>query len=130
MSDITQEKSDKVCVVVGVGEGLGMALALRFAAGYKVALVARSPEVIGKTAGEIKAAGGVALPIQSDATIESEIAAAYERIKRELGPIENSNLQRRPASDGPFDGYHAAGVRGDLAIAYFRRIFVGAPGRA
>ena len=88
MSDITQEKSDRVCVVVGVGEGLGMALALRFAAGYKVALVARSPEVIGKTADEIKAAGGVARPIQSDATVEAEIAAAYDRINRELGPIE------------------------------------------
>jgi NAD(P)-dependent dehydrogenase (short-subunit alcohol dehydrogenase family) len=81
-------KSGKVCVVVGVGEGLGMALALRFAAGYKVALVARSPEVIGKTAGEIKAAGGIALPVQSDATVEAEIAAAYDRINRELGPVE------------------------------------------
>ena len=68
MSNSTQDKSDKVCVVVGVGEGLGMALALRFAAGYKVALVARSAEVIGRTAGEIKSAGGVALPVQSDAT--------------------------------------------------------------
>ena len=88
MSSSTQEKSDRVCVVVGVGEGLGMALALRFAKGYKVALVARSPEVTGKTASEIKATGGVALPVQSDATIESEIAAAYESITRELGPIE------------------------------------------
>ena len=88
MSDIIQKKSDRVCVVVGVGEGLGMALALRFAKGYKVALVARSPEVIGKTADEIKAAGGVALPVQSDATVEAAIAAAYERINRELGPIE------------------------------------------
>src|SRR5271170_3131812 len=82
------EKSDKVCVVVGVGEGLGMALGLRFAAGYKMALIARSAEVIDKTAGEIESAGGVALPIQSDATIEAEIADAYERIARELGPIE------------------------------------------
>ncbi|MFZ2059808.1 MAG: SDR family NAD(P)-dependent oxidoreductase [Candidatus Binatus sp.] len=81
-------KSDKVCVVVGVGEGLGAALAVRFAAGYKVALIARSPEVIGKTAGEIKSAGGIALPIQSDATIEAEIADAYNRINRELGPVE------------------------------------------
>ncbi len=81
-------KSDKVCVVVGVGEGLGAALALRFAAGYKVALIARSPEVIGKTVSEIKSAGGVALPIQSDATIEAEIADAHSRINRELGPVE------------------------------------------
>jgi NAD(P)-dependent dehydrogenase (short-subunit alcohol dehydrogenase family) len=88
MSNISQDKSGRVCVVVGVGEGLGMALALRFAQGYKVALVARSPEVIGKTASEIKATGGVALPVQSDATVESEVAAAYERINRELGPVE------------------------------------------
>ncbi|HEY6300969.1 MAG TPA: SDR family NAD(P)-dependent oxidoreductase [Candidatus Binatus sp.] len=88
MSNIPQDKSGRVCVVVGVGEGLGMALALRFAKGYNVALVARSPEVIGKTASEIKAAGGVALPVQSDATVESEVAAAYERINRELGPVE------------------------------------------
>ena len=81
-------KSDKVCIVVGVGEGLGAALGVRFAAGYKVALIARSPEVIERTAAEIKAAGGVALPIQSDATVEAEIAGAYDRIKSELGPVE------------------------------------------
>ncbi|MGC1344204.1 MAG: SDR family NAD(P)-dependent oxidoreductase, partial [Candidatus Binataceae bacterium] len=79
--------SDKACVVVGVGEGLGIALARRFAAGYKVALVARSAGVIEKAAAEIISAGGIALPIQSDATIETQIAAAYERIIRELGPI-------------------------------------------
>lgn len=88
MSDSSSVRSDNACVVVGVGEGLGMALARRFAAGYKVALIARGSEVIGKTAREIKSAGGVALPIQSDATVEAEIAAAHERIKRELGPVE------------------------------------------
>jgi NAD(P)-dependent dehydrogenase (short-subunit alcohol dehydrogenase family) len=88
MSTATPGKSDKVCVVVGVGEGLGMALGLRFAAGYKVALIARSAEVIEKTAGQIKSAGGTALPIQSDATIEAEIADSHNRISRELGPIE------------------------------------------
>lgn len=98
MSNSTQDKSDKVCVVVGVGEGLGMALALRFAAGYKVALVARSAGVIDRTAGEIKSASGVALAVQSDATVESQIAAAHERIVRELGPIETLiyNGGRRP----------------------------------
>ncbi len=59
-----------------------------FAAGYKLALVARSAGLIESVAGEIKAGGGVALPVRSDATVEAEIAAAYERITRELGPIE------------------------------------------
>jgi NAD(P)-dependent dehydrogenase (short-subunit alcohol dehydrogenase family) len=88
MSESISLPLNKVCVVVGVGEGLGRALARRFAAGYRVALVARSAGLIETTAGEIKAAGGVALPVQSDATIEAEIAAAYERITHELGPIE------------------------------------------
>jgi NAD(P)-dependent dehydrogenase (short-subunit alcohol dehydrogenase family) len=85
---MSDKNSDRVCVVVGVGEGLGAALARRFAEGYKVALVARGAEVIDKLAAEIKAAGAVALPVRSDATVESEIAAAYERIARELGPVE------------------------------------------
>ena len=88
MSNSTSVPSDKVCVVVGVGEGLGAALAHRFAAGYKVALIARSGEVIGRVADEIKSSGGVALPIQSDATVESQIASAHEQINRELGPVE------------------------------------------
>jgi NAD(P)-dependent dehydrogenase (short-subunit alcohol dehydrogenase family) len=88
MSDSTAVTSNNVCVVVGVGEGIGAALARRFAAGYKVALIARSAEVIGKVAAEIKEARGIALPIQSDATVEAQIAATYERITRELGPVE------------------------------------------
>jgi NAD(P)-dependent dehydrogenase (short-subunit alcohol dehydrogenase family) len=87
MSD-SSTRTDKVCAVVGVGEGLGKALAVRFAAGYKVALIARGADVINKTAGEIQSAGGVALAVRSDATVEGEIAAAHEQIKRELGPIE------------------------------------------
>ncbi|MEA2681313.1 MAG: hypothetical protein QOK03_3035, partial [Candidatus Binataceae bacterium] len=84
MSDRIPVSPEKVCVVVGVGEGLGAALARRFAADYKVALIARSAEV----GGAIKDAGGVALPIQSDATVESQIASAHEQINRELGPVE------------------------------------------
>ncbi|HYK66111.1 MAG TPA: SDR family NAD(P)-dependent oxidoreductase, partial [Patescibacteria group bacterium] len=66
-------KPDKVCAVIGVGEGLGKALAIRFAAGYKVALIARSAGVIDATAAEIKAGSGEAIPISSDATIEADI---------------------------------------------------------
>lgn len=88
MSEFAAVAASKACVVVGVGEGIGAALARRFAAGYKIALIARSAEVIGKVASEIKATGGTALPIQSDATVEAQIAAANERIIRELGPIE------------------------------------------
>ena len=89
----------RTCVVVGVGEGLGAALGRRFAAGYKVALLARSAQVIENVAAAINAAAsGTALPVRSDATVESQIAAAYERIVHELGPVEVAiyNGGRRP----------------------------------
>src|SRR6266852_5496611 len=78
----------RVAVVVGVGSGLGAALARRFAVSYKVALIARSAAVTEPVADEIRAAGGIAVPIQSDATIEGQITATHEQIQRELGPIE------------------------------------------
>jgi NADP-dependent 3-hydroxy acid dehydrogenase YdfG len=88
MSELAARSEKTTCVVVGVGEGIGAALARRFASGYKVALLARSAEVIGKVSEEIKTAGGIALPVQSDATLEAEIASAYERIVGDLGPVE------------------------------------------
>ena len=85
----TKSKGESgVVAVVGVGSGLGAALARRFAAGYKVALIARTAAVTGPLADEIRAAGGIAVPIQSDATVEEQIAATHAQIRRELGPIE------------------------------------------
>lgn len=85
---MSEGTSNGVAIVVGVGEGLGAAVARRFARGYRVALVARSAGVIEALAGEIAAGGGKALPVQSDATQPEAVASAYERIQRELGPAE------------------------------------------
>ncbi len=82
---MTEPGERRVAVVVGVGAGLGAALARRFAQGYAVALVARGADVTRPTADEIRSAGGRALPIQSDATVPEQVAAAYEQIQRELG---------------------------------------------
>lgn len=78
----------RVAVVVGVGAGLGAAVARRFAAAYRVALVARSHDVISALADEIKADGGVALSVPSDATRPEQVAAAHERIRGDLGPVD------------------------------------------
>lgn len=85
---MADEPPRPVAVVVGVGEGLGAALARRFAERYAVALVARSERVTAATAADIRTAGGVALPVQGDATVAAEVAAAHERISRELGVPE------------------------------------------
>src|SRR5439155_21909597 len=92
-----------VAAVVGVGAGLGAALARRFAQEYRVALVARSDDFTRTLADEIRSAGGVALAVQSDATIPAQVSAAYERIRRELGAPEALlyNGGRRPLGPPP-----------------------------
>ena len=80
--------SSPVAVVVGVGAGLGAALARRFAQGYRVALVARTADLTRTLAAEIRSAGGIALPVEGDATIPTQVSAVYERIGGELGTPE------------------------------------------
>lgn len=81
--------AEKVAAVVGVGPGLGAAVARRFAReGYAVALVARREESLDGTKKEIEARGGTALPVTADATDPASVTAAFERIRRELGDPE------------------------------------------
>lgn len=79
----------KVAVVVGVGPGLGHALAVRFAReGFRVALVARHDESVSATRTAIEAAGGLARAFLSDASDEQSVRDTFQRIHEELGPTE------------------------------------------
>ena len=71
----------QIAVVVGVGGGLGAALARRFAAaGMKVALAARSDTITGPLAEKIQ---GSAYPV--DVTDEAAVEALFDRVRGDLG---------------------------------------------
>jgi NAD(P)-dependent dehydrogenase (short-subunit alcohol dehydrogenase family) len=78
----------RVAAVVGVGTGLGAALARRFAHGYAVALVARGEAKLAELAREIRDAGGRALAVPADVSSAEEIDRAFERVRRELGEVD------------------------------------------
>lgn len=79
----------KVAVVVGVGPGLGRALAVRFArGGTRVALVARREESVAATQAEIDREGGHARSFLTDAADEESVRATFQRIHAELGPTD------------------------------------------
>lgn len=81
-------KSKPVAAVIGVGQGLGVALARRFAERYAVAMVARDGAKLSNFVKGIVDTGGTALGVAADVAKPQEIDDAFERIHRELGPVE------------------------------------------
>ncbi len=81
--------SDKpVCAIVGVGPGLGLALARRFAARYALALIARNEEFLSTATREIADSGGRAIGVGANLAAAEQIERAFGRIRTELGASE------------------------------------------
>jgi NAD(P)-dependent dehydrogenase (short-subunit alcohol dehydrogenase family) len=79
----------RVAAVLGVGPGLGAAVARRFAdQGFAVAIMARREESLAGIRQDIVNDGGTALPVSTDATDAGSVAAAFERVRDELGNPE------------------------------------------
>lgn len=81
--------SGKTAAILGVGPGLGAAVARRFAReGFAVALMARREGSAAGVREEIEGAGGTALPVSADATDPASVAAAFDQIRSNLGAPE------------------------------------------
>ena len=79
----------KVAAVLGVGPGLGSAVARRFAReGFAMALMARREESVAGVREEIEGDGGTALPVTADATDPASVETAFGRVRSELGSPE------------------------------------------
>ncbi|HEX5378742.1 MAG TPA: SDR family NAD(P)-dependent oxidoreductase [Phenylobacterium sp.] len=91
MPDPLPKPPKGACLVVGVGEGVGGAIAKAFAAeGYAVCITrrARNLDQLEALAGEIRAEGGAVHAFGCDARSEEETVALFDRIEAEVGPLE------------------------------------------
>lgn len=96
---MAQSNQKPVAVVVGVGPGLGAALARRFAREYAVAITARSAAYLQSLAADIHNDGGAALEVQADAGNREQVAAGFKLIRERLGEVD---VLLYNAGAGPF----------------------------
>jgi short-subunit dehydrogenase len=79
--------SDKpICIVVGVGGGIGMSVAQRFAReGYVLGLIARKAESLENYAKEIRATGADVYTTSADASNTNSLRSALDQIVEQAG---------------------------------------------
>src|SRR5947208_15361613 len=86
---VTRTRMPDVVVITGASAGVGRATARAFGArGDRVALLARGRAGLEGAAAEVRAAGGVALPIVCDVSDADAVEQAARRVESELGPID------------------------------------------
>jgi NAD(P)-dependent dehydrogenase (short-subunit alcohol dehydrogenase family) len=80
----------QVMIVTGGSRGIGAAIVRRAAAnGYSVAInYGTSQAAADALAAEITAGGGTAIAVGADVADEHQVMAMFERVDRELGPVD------------------------------------------
>ena len=124
----TRTLKGRTLFITGASRGIGLAIALRAARdGANVAIAAKTtephpklPGTIFSAAADIEAAGGRALPLQTDIRDDEQVARAVERAAREFGGIDIlfNNASAIILTDTPttemrrFDLMHDVNTRG------------------
>lgn len=81
--------SNRTALITGASRGIGRACSLTLsAAGARVAVAARSRAQLEELAGEIRARGGEACPVDMDLSNADSIKEAIARIARDFGRID------------------------------------------
>ncbi|MCX7202123.1 MAG: SDR family NAD(P)-dependent oxidoreductase [Burkholderiales bacterium] len=85
----SQDLTGQVALVTGASAGLGSRFARVLAArGAKVAIAARRLDKLEALAAEIRAAGGVALPLQLDVTDADQLIKVVGEAEAQLGTVQ------------------------------------------
>jgi short-subunit dehydrogenase len=104
----------RVIAITGASAGIGRATALRVARdGAKVALCARRVDMLERTAAEVTAAGGEALPIVADVASAADVQMFVDRTVDRFGRLDVMVCNA---------GYGVAGAIDDIAPAQMQKL--------
>jgi NAD(P)-dependent dehydrogenase (short-subunit alcohol dehydrogenase family) len=114
----------KVALVTGASRGIGEETARRFAAaGARVVLAARTHSDLTRVAGDIVAAGGEALAVETDVTNAASVTRLFERIRQAFGRLDvafnnaGGGHNPKPLADLSEDDFEAA-ISGNLRSTF------------
>ncbi len=88
---MSDQATKKVCLVIGVGDGVGAAIAKAFALdGFETVITRRARNLpdLEAIAQKLRDQGGVVHARGVDARSEEETVALFQEIERDIGPIE------------------------------------------
>lgn len=100
------EIAGKTLVITGAGNGIGAAIAERFARQGARVLISDLDAVAAETVAErIRAAGGTAKSQRADVSVESDIQALIARAEADLGPVDvmcsNAGINENGGAEAP-----------------------------
>ncbi|SNQ47713.1 2-hydroxycyclohexanecarboxyl-CoA dehydrogenase [Frankia canadensis] len=81
--------TNRVALVTGAAQGIGRGIAASLVeAGFQVAVADLNADVAARTAKEITAVSGTAIPVEINVTDTGSVHAAVETVEAGLGPVE------------------------------------------
>jgi NAD(P)-dependent dehydrogenase (short-subunit alcohol dehydrogenase family) len=110
--------AEKVVLITGASSGVGKAVALRVAAeGAAVVLGARGKDAGEQVADEIRAAGGKALFVPTDVTVEEDVSRLTSAAMAEFGRLDAAfNNAGALNTFGPISDIDESGWRADIEL--------------
>jgi NAD(P)-dependent dehydrogenase (short-subunit alcohol dehydrogenase family) len=118
---------DKIAVVTGGGNGIGEALAQRFAREGATGVVVSDLDLASaeRVAAAIRKAGGKAIGLRADVSVESDIVNLVKRAEAEFGPVDlicsNAGLIDEGGADAPDQKWNRSWAVNVMAHVYAAR---------
>ncbi len=113
----------KVAAITGGSEGIGRATALRFAQlGATIAICARRPEILEKTAGEVRALGAQVLTSIADASKAEDMVRFIEQTVRAFGRIDIVVNNAGGIGQSSFDAVDDPAWQNDIEIKLMAQV--------